>query len=217
MQTATTIAAEYMLARSLIFREAGGVKETYHFDWIGSARALTDASQVVIATNNYEAFGAVVGSTGSSGNAYKYDGAWRYRDDGDFGLLHVGARYYEPGVGRWVSEDTVADSINRYQYVHGHPTIAVDPTGLWGILGSNPIYPLLRFRICRGIARGGGKPIVNKCPKPRVDWQTIPPEILHDWLRSPEGTFDDLIQRTLGSKDSLTNPYVVPILQKWEA
>jgi len=67
-----TIVAEYMLARSMIFREASGAKETNHFDWIGSARALTDAAQTVLATYNYEAFGSIVGSTGSSGNTYKY-------------------------------------------------------------------------------------------------------------------------------------------------
>ena len=30
-----------------------------------------------------------------------------YRDDGDAGLLHVGARYYDPQVGRFISRDAV--------------------------------------------------------------------------------------------------------------
>ena len=130
-----TIVAEYMLARSMIFREASGTKETYHYDWIGTARALTDATQTVLATYNYEAFGSVVGATGSSGNSYKFDGAWRYRDDGDFGLLHVGARYYEPAVGRWLSEDPVignpqwAQTLNRFVYVANNPSNDVDPNG----------------------------------------------------------------------------------------
>jgi len=131
-----TIVAEYMLARSMIFREAAGAQATYHFDWIGSARALTDSAQVVVATNNYEAFGSAVGSTGSSGNTYKFDGAWRYRDDGDFGLLHVGARYYEPATGRWASRDSklgyVPDtqSFNLFAYCQNDPMNYVDPEGL---------------------------------------------------------------------------------------
>ena len=92
----------------------------------------------MLATYNYEAFGSIVGSTGSSGNAYKYDGAWRYRDDGDFGLLHVGARYYEPGVGRWISADMIRGiaerplTLNRYSYVVNDPTDVTDPDGLQG-------------------------------------------------------------------------------------
>jgi len=130
-----TIVAEYMLARGMIFREAGGAKETYHFDWIGSARALTDGAQVVVATNNYEAFGSVIGSTGSSGNTYKFDGEWRYRDDGDFGLLHVGARYYEPGTGRFVAADVdlgntaQPETLNRYVYAGNNPVNNVDASG----------------------------------------------------------------------------------------
>ena len=127
-----TLVAEYMLARGMIFREASGVKETYHFDWIGSTRALTDAAQTVTATYNYEAFGTVVGSTGSSGNTYKFDGAWRYRDDGDFGLVHVGARYYEPATGRWVSKDVVwiaCQGFNGYTYVDNSSPSVVDPKG----------------------------------------------------------------------------------------
>ena len=131
-----TIVAEYMLARSMIFREESGSQATYHFDWIGSARALTDAAQTVTATYNYEAFGTVVGSTGSSTNAYKYDGAWRYRDDGDFGLVHVGARYYEPGVGRWVSGDAIPgegaapQSLNLFAYAKNQASVLVDVTGM---------------------------------------------------------------------------------------
>jgi len=132
-----SIVAEYMLARSLIFREASGAKETYHFDWIGSARALTNAAQTVLATWNYEAFGSVIGATGSSANPYKFDGAWRYRDDGDFGLLHVGARYYEAAVGRWISRDALfgqvdnTQTINHYTYVSNDPVNYVDPAGQW--------------------------------------------------------------------------------------
>jgi len=152
-----TIVAEYMLARSMIFREASGAQATYHFDWIGSARALTDTAQAVLATYNYEAFGSIVGSTGSSANAYKYDGAWRYRDDGDFGLLHVGARYYEPGTGRWVSEDTLGGSafgpqtLNRFGYVMNQPCTSADPTG-------HEKLKLPCFNLGNAITIGGGIP-----------------------------------------------------------
>jgi len=169
MQTATTIAAEYMLARSLIFREAGGVKETYHFDWIGSARALTDGAQTVLATQNFDAFGVSVGSTGSSGNTYKFDGEWRYRDDGDFGLLHVGARYYEPGTGRWNSSDpvrgdeAVPQTLHLYAYVQNDPGNLTDPRGLFALTcidhcknACTTFFDSIMCKVCCVVVPGAG-------------------------------------------------------------
>ncbi|MGQ9486798.1 MAG: RHS repeat-associated core domain-containing protein [Armatimonadota bacterium] len=53
---------------------------------------------------------------------------WRdgrgYRDDSDAGLLHVGARYYDPQVGRFISRDAVL-SEHPYLYCEHEPVNAV--------------------------------------------------------------------------------------------
>jgi RHS repeat-associated protein len=82
-----------------------------------------------------EAFGNAVAQWGSSANPYRFAGAWGYRDDGDAGLLYIGARYYEPAVGRWTSADKwLGDlyrplSLNRYLYCEDDPVNHVDPSG----------------------------------------------------------------------------------------
>ena len=59
----------------------------------------------------------------------------RGRNDGEAGLSHVGARYYEPAVGRWTSADKwLGDiyrplSLNRYFYCENDPVKHVDPSG----------------------------------------------------------------------------------------
>ncbi|MCL6476203.1 MAG: hypothetical protein K6U75_14260 [Firmicutes bacterium] len=59
----------------------------------------------------------------------------RGRNDGDAGLLHVGARHHEPAVGWWTSADKwLGDvyrplSLNRYLYCEDDPVNAVDPSG----------------------------------------------------------------------------------------
>ncbi len=53
---------------------------------------------------------------GSSANPYRFAGARGYRDDGDAGLLHVGARYYDPQVGRFISRDAV---LSEHLYLYG--------------------------------------------------------------------------------------------------
>ncbi|MCS6861583.1 MAG: RHS repeat-associated core domain-containing protein [Abditibacteriales bacterium] len=86
-------------------------------------------------TTTFDAFGNIESSAGSSGNVDKYAGQWGYRNDGDDGLMHVGARYYDPLVGRFISADTYLgeiirpQSLNRYNYCEGDPVNYVDPTG----------------------------------------------------------------------------------------
>jgi RHS repeat-associated protein len=77
----------------------------------------------------------LVAQWGSSANPYRFAGAWGYRDDGDAGLFYVGARYYDPAVGRWTSADKwLGDlyrplSLNRYLYCEDEPVNYVDPSG----------------------------------------------------------------------------------------
>ncbi|MGQ9882182.1 MAG: RHS repeat-associated core domain-containing protein [Armatimonadota bacterium] len=67
-----------------------------------------------------EAFGNTVSQWGSRSNPYRFAGLWGYRDDGDAGLLHVGARYYDPQVGRFISRDAVL-SEHPYLYCEHEP------------------------------------------------------------------------------------------------
>jgi RHS repeat-associated protein len=55
--------------------------------------------------------------------------------DTETGLYYLRARYYDPYIGRFISEDTYEGkihdplSLNRYTYAHNDPIMYVDPTG----------------------------------------------------------------------------------------
>lgn len=57
------------------------------------------------------------------------------RENRELGLLYYQARYYLPGVGRFISADTIVpnpanpQSFNRYTYVLGNPLKFIDPSG----------------------------------------------------------------------------------------
>ena len=67
------------------------------------------------------------------------------------GLTQIGARYYDPGIGAFISPDPILDTRtpqqwNPYPYAENNPTTYADPTGLlptWRImdnLGAPPMY-----------------------------------------------------------------------------
>ncbi|WP_033238045.1 RHS repeat-associated core domain-containing protein, partial [Streptomyces albidoflavus] len=51
-----------------------------------------------------------------------------YRDD--TGLYHFAARYYDPNIGRFTSQDPSGQDKNPYLYAEGDPVNRIDPTGL---------------------------------------------------------------------------------------
>jgi RHS repeat-associated protein len=54
--------------------------------------------------------------------------------DSETGLYYYRARYYDPGTGRFVSQDPISFAgrdANLYRYVGNAPTTKKDPTGKW--------------------------------------------------------------------------------------
>jgi RHS repeat-associated protein len=113
----------------LHLKRATGESRFPLYDEIGSARGLVDASGVVTDTYDMDTFGRPVASTGSTPNPYRYGAAWGYMSDPS-GFLQLGARYYWPEVGRFVSQDPEGEGINWYAYVRNRPTARIDPEGL---------------------------------------------------------------------------------------
>ncbi len=74
------------------------------------------------------AFGQPVSSSGSSSDPYGFAATSRYRNDGDAGLMLVGARYYDAQAGSFISRDTDLDQ-KPYGYCDADPVNATDPDG----------------------------------------------------------------------------------------
>ena len=110
---------------------AGGHTESaryfYHTDHLGTAEAMSDSSGAVVWQARYDAFGRILSTSGSVDQTPLYTGkAW----DADAGLYYFNARWYDPSIGRFISEDPVKDGLNWFVYVGNNPLVYVDPTGL---------------------------------------------------------------------------------------
>jgi RHS repeat-associated protein len=125
------VATYYMyLGSRLVAKRKGGVLTYIHTDNLGSAVAETNSSRTIVEPRQYyKAFGDTVGVTKDD---VGYTG---HKFDADLGLSYMQARYYDPVIGRFYSNDPIGfrdiHSFNRYQYVANNPYKYTDPTGMW--------------------------------------------------------------------------------------
>jgi RHS repeat-associated protein len=106
----------------------GGAIGYYDQDGLGSVTSLTGSSAAVIDLYAYDSFGSTTTSTNSLSNPFQYTG----RDnDSETGLRYYRARYYDPNLGRFTSEDPTRfnGGMNFYEYADNDPVNETDPSG----------------------------------------------------------------------------------------
>ncbi|NLF08266.1 MAG: RHS repeat-associated core domain-containing protein [Pirellulaceae bacterium] len=108
----------------------GGVEDVLYpvRDNLGSTRSLVEYDGDIAATYSYDSFGNVTVLVGSlTDTRYLYT-CQEY--DLTTGFYYYDARWYDPAVGKFVSEDPIAADLNMYRYVGNNPVLFVDPSGL---------------------------------------------------------------------------------------
>jgi RHS repeat-associated protein len=126
-----------------------------HGDLIRSTILTSDEAGDAATAVAYTAFGEIVGASGPGSPAptgfprYQYAGGWGYEADllvlvGDdtslppVTLQHVGARWYDPSIGRFVMRDPIGleGGPNPYVYCNNEPAARFDPEGeQWATAG----------------------------------------------------------------------------------
>jgi len=83
--------------------------------------------QSVTSNVAYEPYGTTTQSGTGTGNSQQYAG----RENDGTGLYYNRARYYNPALGRFISEDPIGfrGGTNIYSYVGGNPLSLTDPLG----------------------------------------------------------------------------------------
>ena len=131
----------------------GGVTYYYLYDRLGSVVGLTDGAGTLVARYRYDPWGNLLAAEGTNPtieNPFRFTGReW----DAESGLYYYRMRYYDPGVGRFISEDHLgrgSTAPSGYVYASDNPVNAVDPTGF--------IELSLRrgLQILGGVALGAG-------------------------------------------------------------
>jgi RHS repeat-associated protein len=106
----------------------------YLFNPHGDTTAIADANGTVTSSYRYDAFGNEL-----NGNSpeYGYTGRWQRTTDSATQNIQMGAREYDPALGRFTSPDPLRGSIfdsqqrNRYSYTGNDPLTRYDLNGMW--------------------------------------------------------------------------------------
>jgi RHS repeat-associated protein len=123
----------YYLGSQLVAQQGAGSQTYIHPDLLGTTAAKTNSSGTVIKRLRYAPFGLQWGHTNaeSGENEIGYTG---HKHDKDIGLTYMQARYYDPVIGRFYSNDPIGvrdvHSFNRYAYANNNPYRYTDPDGM---------------------------------------------------------------------------------------
>ena len=123
----------------LLWFERGGSRYEVHSDTLGSVRLVTGSDGAALARFDHDAWGNELPSTFDhvpGGMPYRFVGALGVRWDADTGMHYMRHRWYDPGLGRFISRDPLGASggYSLYEYVNNAPTQNIDPLGLYAIL-----------------------------------------------------------------------------------
>lgn len=124
----------------IVARDRGGELSWLHYDHLGSLVLMTDAAGAELLRLSYDPYGRVLSRTGSGAA----DQGFATGQDLGHGLVRLGARWYSPQLGRFLSPDPLVGDIddpaawNGYAYCRDNPTSYVDPSGrdFWKIFAA---------------------------------------------------------------------------------
>ncbi|MCM3748343.1 hypothetical protein M3223_13385 [Paenibacillus pasadenensis] len=130
---AATNPVQYLRGKGLIARKDAQGKTYYLQNGHGDVTDLRDSTgNVSLNQYKYDIWGGLISSQETVSNPFQYSGEYW---DSKAGLQYLRARWYDPSMGRFITEDSYKGELtnplsqNLYTYVHNNPLAYIDPTG----------------------------------------------------------------------------------------
>ncbi len=161
-------------------------------DHLGSTVGLSNAGGAVSESNSYDSFGNPANPDFSS--RYQFTGR---EFDGAAGLQYSRARWYDPNIGRFISEDPIGfggGDINLYGYASNNPLNFSDPFGLDAVWdqqvwrAQQDVLEALEQPIAAAVGFGNGagfgvpRIITTRQGNDTVNWDCYPSYIVADYV-----------------------------------
>ena len=134
----TTLTRNYVGARgieAMFVSQNGNTTTSYplydvHGNMVATvAKGSSGTSWTIQDERSYDVWGSVRSGAATGGPRGRYCANLGHVQDDESGLVYMRARYYEPGSGRFISEDPARDGLKFYVYCKNSPLAFVDSTG----------------------------------------------------------------------------------------
>lgn len=146
-------------------------------DALGTPTSLLDAQGHIVARFRYDAWGNQIAHDGSENTPIRHTG--HYFDE-ETGLYYVAARYYDPDLGGFISEDPAPGeperpiTFNPYVAFNANPTTYVDPDGRQALPYASAAESLALAQMGRTPEERRELLGVYNEAQTRTMWQTLP-------------------------------------------
>jgi len=139
----STMKKYYYAGGTRVAERVGTLSTSYYFlltDHLGSTSITATRTGGFSSELRYKAWGETRYSSGSTPTTFRYTGQ---REESSLGLYWYASRWYSPGLGRFVSPDTIIpqpgspQAWDRYGYVYSNPVRYTDPSGHKACDGQN--------------------------------------------------------------------------------
>ncbi len=229
----------YTRGHELISQERNGEVSTYLTDGHFSVRNLADEDGKVTDSYDYDAWGNMISSVGTTKNSFLYCGE---QQDSTTGNYYLRARYMSPNTGTFITQDVYQGSIfepltlHKYLYAHANPVMNSDPSGYMvslldattvsGALTMLMVDTLSSSMITFGISLIKELQAVEQGSQLQIDWNNVINRTVEDFLLSALtscvslltiGLSSIAILLALGSLGLITSTMgLAAVQQEWE-
>ena len=142
-------------------------RDYFVYDGLGSCRGLVASNGAVVVRYDYDVYGRVRWQEGERANSFRYVAQVGHATDEETGLIYMRARYYDPEIGRFVSEDPGQNTVNWYWYADGNPVNNYDVTGRSSEFIAN-IYQFFGNLLVLI-----GRLLLSNASMPNIDWKYL--------------------------------------------
>ena len=170
---------DYVSAGKMTIARVINNTPTYvHHDNVGSPVTGTNSAGSIARRERYTPFGITLDNASANNDQAGYTG---HIKDSDTGLVYMQARYYDPVVGRFYSNDPIGfrdvHSFNRYAYVNNNPYKYVDPDGRSPVsnfyMGKNDMQGILSGQLDQQFFENRAILFATIAPTPAISAATL--------------------------------------------
>ena len=179
----------YIRGNDLVYADKGeNTEKTYYVtDMHGNVVQLLDESGNVTKTYEYDSFGNEVKPEKKDENPYRYCGEYYDKETEE---VYLRARYYEPGVGRFIIRDTYTGesneplSLHLYTYCENDGVNAWDPSGHWGRKDGKYVHQEITKEAVRLVFNNQKQKISKSLYKKMLEGSILPDLVEHKKVSS---------------------------------